>query len=359
MPIHNAADNSFKLIFGNHRLFLDFLADFIHIEILKDVKPEDIEDISERFIPLFQESRDSDTVKRITLKDIQPQTSGLRTLGSPVSTLFVIAILEHESKVNFRSSFKMLQYICLVLDAWEKEAENEEPGSSRRRDFKYPPVLPIIFYDGKDTWTAEQNFFERTYLNRAFQKYIPKFEYELINLNDYSEEKIISFGDALSLVLLIDKIRGNKGENLLRQLPSDYIEKLSLQIPESLVKLISDVIRVLLDKSGLERHEIEKYVSSVKKSEVKENTGMFEAVIESIIEGREEARKEGIAIGQERLKVAEERLEVVTRDSQKRLEAVARNALEEGLTIEFVSKITGFDMETIQEIKDKEKGKTE
>ena len=105
MATHNTVDNSFKLIFGDHRLFSDFLRDFIHIDILKEVKPEDIEDISERFLPLFQNNRDSDTVKRINLK------------GSP---LFVIAILEHESKVNHRSCFKMLQYICLVLDAWEK-----------------------------------------------------------------------------------------------------------------------------------------------------------------------------------------------------------------------------------------------
>ena len=45
MAIHKAVDNSFKLIFGDHRLFSDFLKDFIHIDILKDVKPEDIEHI--------------------------------------------------------------------------------------------------------------------------------------------------------------------------------------------------------------------------------------------------------------------------------------------------------------------------
>ena len=83
MPIHNAADNSFKLIFGDHRLFSDFLRDFTNIDVLKDIKPEDIEDISERFLPLFQGNRDADTVKRINLKGPTP--------------LFVIAILEHES----------------------------------------------------------------------------------------------------------------------------------------------------------------------------------------------------------------------------------------------------------------------
>jgi hypothetical protein len=85
MAIHKARDNSFKLILGNHELFVEFLRDFINIDLLKTVKPEDIEDLSERFLPLFQDNRDSDTVKRIKLKD---------------TPLFVIAIVEHESEVN-------------------------------------------------------------------------------------------------------------------------------------------------------------------------------------------------------------------------------------------------------------------
>jgi len=293
MAIHNTADNSFKRIFEDHRLFVEFIRDFIKIDILDDIKPEDIEDLSERFLPLFQESRDADTVKRINLKDETP--------------LFVIAILEHESKVNHRSSFKMLQYICLVLDAWEKEAD-----------------------------ITERNFLNRTHLSNVFEMYIPKFEYELVNLNDYSEEEIMGFGDALSLVLLIDKIRGNKGETLLRQLPEDYIEKLSLQIPESLVKLLSDVIQVLLNKSGYDRHEIEKYVGYVEKPESKEYIGMFEAVIESIIEGREEARQEG------KLERDRELLEN------------ARNALAKGYPIETIHDITGLDIETIKNLEPKE-----
>ena len=155
-------------------------------------------------------------------------------------------------------------------------------------------------------------------------------------------------------MLLIDKIRDNKGEKLLRQLPSDYIEQLSLQIPESMVKLLSDVIRVLLDKSGYDRQEIEKYVGYVEKSEGKEYTGMFEAVIEYIKEEREKAMKEGIALGQERLEAvtqdSQERLEAVTRDAQERFETVVRNALAEGATLDFVQKITSLDMETLKNI---------
>ena len=61
MAIHKAVDNSLKLIFDDHTLFSQFIRNFINIDILKDLSPDDIEDLSERFIPLTRNSRDSDT----------------------------------------------------------------------------------------------------------------------------------------------------------------------------------------------------------------------------------------------------------------------------------------------------------
>ena len=55
MTIHKAKDNCFKLIFDEPELFAEFLRDYVPIDILKDVTPDDIEDLTERFLPLFQQ----------------------------------------------------------------------------------------------------------------------------------------------------------------------------------------------------------------------------------------------------------------------------------------------------------------
>jgi predicted transposase/invertase (TIGR01784 family) len=276
MPIHKARDNSFKLILGDHHLFVSFLRDFIHIDALKDVQPEDIEDISERFLPLFQDNRDSDTVKRINLKGDTP--------------LFVIAVIEHESRVNYRAPFKMLQYITLVLDKYEKEVTRKHPDLISGRDFRYPPVLPIIFYDGASPWTAERNFAFRTAMRDAFAAYIPSFEYELVDLNTYSREDIFRFNDALSLVLLIDKIGTREGLSLLSKLPEGYVEQLALNIPEGMTKLLSDVITVLLDRLAVPKEEIAAVTGHFEK---KEYQTMFDALVESVLEDKRLAREEG------------------------------------------------------------------
>jgi hypothetical protein len=276
MAIYHSKDNSFKLIFGNHELFAQFLRDFIPIPLLRDIHPDDIEDLEERFLPLFQDSRESDTVKRVALKNHGP--------------LFVIALLEHESKVNFRSSFKMLQYICLILDDWEKEQRKEDPRRVYRKDFQYPPVLPIVFYDGPERWSAETNFLNRTALGAVFEKYIPKFEYELVDLRRYRPEDIVKFNDTLSLVMLIDRIPLKDGESLLRQVPREYFEQIRLQIPDSLSKLLSDVLTVLLEGKGTPEAEITAVSDLLERKEVQP---MFEGFVNGIQYARKEALKEG------------------------------------------------------------------
>jgi len=70
--IHKARDNSLKLILDEPELFVQFLRDFVPIDILKDIDPSDIEDVTERFLSLVSEQKDGDTVKRINLKNDKP-----------------------------------------------------------------------------------------------------------------------------------------------------------------------------------------------------------------------------------------------------------------------------------------------
>jgi hypothetical protein len=262
MAIKKPKDNSFKSIFDNHELFAQFLRRFIPLDILKNVKPGDIEDMNERHLPLFQENRDSDTIKRVKLK-------GKRF------PLFVIIVLEHESKVNFRAPFKMLLYITLVLEHFEKEMEKKRPGIIFTKKFRYPPILPILFYDGPDSWTAARTMVEKTEFGALFNRYIPDFTYELVSLRDYSPQELAESPDPLSLIMLIDKIRDSGGGVLLKELPAKYFKE--LQIPKTMYKLLSDVTRVLLDGSGITKDQLDSIISRFDQREYK---WMFEGIIE-------------------------------------------------------------------------------
>ena len=338
--IHKAKDNSFKLILGDPDLFVEFLRDFIKIDIFDDVTPEDIEDVTERFLPLFQEGKDSDTVKRINLKDSAP--------------LFVIAIVEHESQVNYRTSFKMLQYMTLVLTEYEKEVNKKKKNASHAKGFKFPPVLPIVFYDGIKKWTAATNFIDKVELNEIFHKYIPKFEYELVGLDKYSVEDLALFGDTLSLIMIIDKIRTADGINLLGKLPPDYIERLRLNIPQHLHKLLADVITVLLKKINVPDDEIETVTEQIYDRRIHEmfhieNYDVQETRRIAREEGRQEGRREGRQEGRREGR-QEGRQEGRREGIDNNQRQVIKEMKKEGFTDEIISRITKLTVKEVNEI---------
>ena len=52
-------DNGARRVFENPVLCSQLLKDYSGISLLSDVKPEDIEDVTERFLPMFTEERAS------------------------------------------------------------------------------------------------------------------------------------------------------------------------------------------------------------------------------------------------------------------------------------------------------------
>ena len=117
-------DSGAKLIFDNHILCAQFLRGYTDVDLLKDVQAEDIEDITERFLWMWQEGRDSDSVKKIRLKGIPG-----------VETLYLIVLIEHQSKVDHDMPFRMLRYIVQVLTDYAQEQEKKKKkGSPKRKD---------------------------------------------------------------------------------------------------------------------------------------------------------------------------------------------------------------------------------
>lgn len=242
-------DNGAKLIFGDPILCAQFLRGYTNIALLKDVQPEDIEDISERFLPMWQEGRDSDSVKKVHLKGV---------------SLFLIAIVEHQSDVYYDMAFKILRYIVMVWTDYETEQEQLHPGITKTRDFKYPPILPIVYYEGKGAWTAVRNFNERVYLQDILGKYIPSFEYVLVPLRDYSQQDLIEKKDELSLILLINKLQKSEEFKSLKNIPPDYFENLEQKTPEYLLTLISKIVAVFLYRLNVPRKEVEAFADQIK-----------------------------------------------------------------------------------------------
>ena len=62
------SDSSGKVIFEDPILCAQFVRDYVDLPYMKDVQPEDIEDVSPQFVPLVAEERNADRVKKIKVK---------------------------------------------------------------------------------------------------------------------------------------------------------------------------------------------------------------------------------------------------------------------------------------------------
>ena len=333
----NTKDNIYKKVFGEPQIFAEFLDGYVPVDILKNLKPEDIEDVTPRHLPLFLDNKDSDTVKRINLN--------LDGNGEP---LFVISIVEHESEVNYTSSYKMLLYIALVWHAYIKEndkkykQEIKRDKNTKRRpstaiDFKLPPVLPIVFFDGGTEWTSQVNLIDRVRMGDVFGKYIPKFAYELVDLGRYSEKDIIKYENALSLILLIDKLRlGDEQTEWAKAVPQDYLERLEKGIPESLLPLVSEYVRVFLEHIEAPAEEIERISESIHKRRLNE---MFPLV-------------EGYSVKKTRERLSKEIQEKVLKEAQEKRLKSAEKLLRRGVLMEYIAEDLDLTSDEIEILRD-------
>lgn len=289
-------DSGSKLIFGNAELCSQFLRNYVNLPILKNVKAEDIEDVSERYVPMFTEERNADTVKRVRI--------------SENNTLFFISLIEHKTKVDYNVGMQMLRYMVYIWEDYEKEMERKHKGISKTRDFRYPPVLPIVYYEGADGWTASRNFKERILFEQAFEPFTPNFFYKLIQLNEYSVKDLAEKNDELSFVMLMNKLQKIEDFHEL-ELPDEYLENLTQNSTDETMDIVARVVETILRHIHISEEEIAGFMGQVKEWKMGElfehfkdfdlpaarkaakEEGWMEGKAEGLEEGRKQGRKEG------------------------------------------------------------------
>ena len=67
---------------------------YLNIPLLKNVQPEDIEDLTSRYVHLFTEERNSDVVKKVHIK---PKGYAL----ARKTPFYLISLIEHKSNVDY------------------------------------------------------------------------------------------------------------------------------------------------------------------------------------------------------------------------------------------------------------------
>lgn len=315
-------DSSSKIIFGNAQLCAQFLRGYTEIPLLKNVQPEDIEDVSERYVRMFQEERNSDVVKRVRIKDSE-------------TPFFLVSLIEHKSSVDYNVVMQILRYMICIWEEYEKEMERIHPRVAKTKSFRYPPIIPIVFYDGSNRWTAPLNLKDRIYLSETLQEYIPDYKCLLINPRDYSDMQLMEKKDILSFIMMLDKIQeAGDFRNITEKVPPDYLKEVASNTPKELLDITAQVIDAAATKVNVSQEEKETLIGYVKEYKMGE---LF-------------SHLKGYDIQAVRAKAKEEAMEEAKKEVRKEVQKEVQNAKKE--IIEETKKEVGIQtlIESYQEL---------
>ncbi len=308
-------DNGGKIIFNDPILCAQFVRDYVKLPFLQDVRPEDIEDVSERFVTLYEEERNADTVKRIKIQGEEP--------------FYLISLIEHKISVDYNVGMQIFRYMSRIWEDYAKEMEKKQKGITRRKDFQYPLILPIVYYEGKQNWTAPIDFKSRIKQGEVFEKYVPDFQYYLVPICNYTNQELLEKADEISLVMLFNKMQSKEDIEEFRKISPKQVEEILKDTPKHLRELIGKVFKAYLLKANVPVEEAEELVEMVEEKKMAELFGNMEKMdIQAERRNTQEQR--------ERAEKAEARAEMAEARNEKAILLYIENCYEFGLSREAI-----------------------
>ncbi len=105
------------------------------------------------------------------------------------SITFLYILFEHQSRPDHWIVFRLL---CYMVNLWREFIEQNPKAKT------LPVILPVVLYRGKQNWNCPRSFGELVEGVEGLESYIPKFTYDLYDLREYEDERLL-LGDAMAL----------------------------------------------------------------------------------------------------------------------------------------------------------------
>ena len=302
-------DIRLKEVFGNREAFFSLLKDCVRADWIDRLDAESLKPSNHSFILQDFGKKEADVVYEATLNR-----------GRQKVIFYVL--LELQSRVDYRMPYRLLLYITEILRYYYK---NADPDARKRRDFKFPAVIPIVFFSGSQKWTVPTNVREMFDGHRNFGDSLLNFNYALVDAKGYNDESVKSFHSRLLRVIMMFEKSANVAElcEVIKKYKND-IEKLD----DEELRIIGVAIKILSELYGSE--EAEKISETLKTT----NAGRVSGMLSNLI-ANEKKREKQLA------KQLREEHKIET----------AKRLFEMGLSLEQVAKGSDLSIEKVEKIK--------
>ena len=173
-------DVSNREIFKNNVLTCQFLKDYTGLSIFADLRPEDIEDQTPKFKMYLGIEVEGDSVKKIHIRT-----------RDHTEDIYVISLIEHKSRPDPDTIMQILIYMTVIWRDFAKNMNTLKKNASKAVDFRYPLIIPIVYYEGSGKWTTGMRLSDRISHAELAREYVPDFTCNFVPLKDYDNDELI------------------------------------------------------------------------------------------------------------------------------------------------------------------------
>jgi len=205
----NHHDRGYKYLFSHKELVQELLEHFLPAELHQMMDFSTLRKDSESFITEAFKDREDDVIWSVEIN-----------LKSGQSTrLFLYLLIEFQSKNDPTMPVRMLQYVGLLYEHLLRQHK-----ADIELEHGLPPVLPIVLYNGRPTWTAATSMEAiQPNLPALLKRYQPSMEYFLLDEQRIEPEKLNALNNALSLVFQFEQAYGMEAARVvMRKFVQEY-----------------------------------------------------------------------------------------------------------------------------------------
>ncbi|MBO6207705.1 MAG: Rpn family recombination-promoting nuclease/putative transposase [Lachnospiraceae bacterium] len=187
----------------------------------------------------------------------------------PGEDIFLISLIEHKSDVDYNVAMQLFYYMAFIWHDYALECEKLHHGITKTKDFRYPAILPIVYFEGSGEWTAPAHLKDRIQPISQIIGFTPDFEYKLVRLHDYTQDVLLAKKDELSFLMMINKLKEIQDYNELN-LPQSYVEKVTTDSSADVLDVMAKIISVMLRKIEVTEDQITEITSMMRRGNMGE-----------------------------------------------------------------------------------------
>lgn len=245
---------------------------------------------------------------------------------------------------------QLLKYMACIWAEYEKTFLSERGKIGKNKSFRYPPIIPVVYYEGKKEWTADMYLRDRIMFSDILRPYIPDFKYIVVRNHDFSDEELLAREDEMSLLMLINKFQTADDITNFRDIEKDKIDSIIHNSSEQVIDIIAAVVRSLCTKIHISAEETDDAVQKVREHKL---GYLFENMEKIDIQQLRKEAEEWRKLGEEERQKAKEEQQKRKEEQQKRIEEQQKiKRMSMTILKAFFDDPAEYDMELIKSVID-------